>query len=79
MDIQSEKEKVEDLKKNRLLIFSPGPKMELAQPKTFPNSIVGKNNTANRQTKGHMTSQSISKARLSTEYWAAISWRQLLP
>lgn len=43
MDIQSEKEKVEDLKKNRLLIFSPGSKMELAKADTFPNSIQGKN------------------------------------
>lgn len=54
MDIQSEKEKVED-SKNRLLIFSPGPKMELAQAETFPNNILGKKNTANCQTRGHMT------------------------
>lgn len=39
MNIQSEKEKIEDLK-NRMLISSSGPKMELAQAETISNHIL---------------------------------------
>lgn len=60
MDIQSEKENVEDLKKNRLLISFLWP-WSLTEAKTFPekhpkmrrkqNKITS--NTTNCQTKGH--------------------------
>lgn len=60
MDIQSEKENVEDLKKNRLLISFLWP-WSLTEAKTFPEKHPKKrrkqnkitSNTTNCQTKGH--------------------------
>lgn len=63
MDIQSEKEKVEDLKKSRLLIFSLWPK-DGVKPKQrhFPKTPWEKS-TANCQTKGCNDKVSIRKLK----------------
>lgn len=87
MDIQSEKEKVEDLKKNRLLIFLLWPKDGVSPSRDNSQWHPGGQNTLLtaklkdiwQDVQQEAEIRVLVRLRLSTECWAVISWRQLLP